>query len=98
MIRLTADIDSNSKIKALYYAIKGFFIVKKLKAIVIKRSHSNNFHLIFWTDYNYKEVEQYSLRSRLGDDPYRLSRDMLRDFGKNTLFNKKVKYEEYFKP
>lgn len=96
MIRITCDIDSNSRIIALYYLIKGFFIIKDLKAVVIKRSHSNNFHLIFWTEYNYKEKEQYSLRRRLGDDTYRLSRDIIRDFGKNTLFDKKYKYDEFF--
>lgn len=89
MIRITCDIDSKSRLKIIYYITKALFKIKKLQKIVVNRSHSNNFHLIFWTNHNYSEEEQYSLRKKLGDDPYRLHRDMIRDFGKNTLFNKK---------
>lgn len=96
MIRITCDIDSKSRIKALYYLIKGFIIIENLKRAVIKRSHSDNFHLIFWIDKDYPEQKRYNLRSRLGDDSYRLHRDMIRDFGKNTLFNKKISCNEFF--
>lgn len=91
MQRITCDIDSNSKVKVLYYVLKGMFKIKRLKRIDIRTSYSNNYHLIFWTNYPYKLKEGFYLRKILGDDLHRLKMDTQRTLGRNTLFYKKQK-------
>jgi len=94
MRRITSDIDSKSRIIIGYYTLKALLKIKKIKRIEIRRSYSNNWHLIIWTSYPYTLKDEFRLRKIIGDDLHRLSMDRLRRFGRNTLFYKKENYKE----
>lgn len=89
MIRITIDLDTKSKIKVLYYVAKALYKVKKIKSIEVLKSSSENHHIIIWTNKIYTTKQRIHLRKILGDDSYRLSRDINRDMGTDTLFYKK---------
>lgn len=89
--RITADIDSKSKIKLFYAIYKGIKNIEKIKKIEIYKSHSGNHHLIFWTTKRYTKKKIYEIREKIGDDKRRIRIDKKRILGKNTLFDEKFK-------
>lgn len=89
MKRITADIDNKSRIIIAYWTLKALFKIKKIKKIIIKRSPSNNWHLIIWTSYPYNLRQEFELRKEIGDDKHRIAMDRLRNYGRNTLFDRK---------
>lgn len=91
MIRITADIDSKSKIMLLYRVFKAMSIIKKVKSIEIKPSNSKGYHIVIWTTHNYPLYKTYNIRKRIGDDPHRIRLDHKRKMGRQTLFYKKIK-------
>lgn len=93
MKRITADIDSKSKLKLFFYIWKAINNIEKIKSIEIKRSHSKGYHIFVWTTKRYTKKEVYRLRKIIGDDQNRIKLDKLKKgFGEQTLWNKKIHY------
>lgn len=94
MIRITADLDTKDKIKILSSINKAFLKIKNIKSLEIKKSSRKGYHLIIYTTYPYSLKKQFELRKYIDDDAYRLYMDKQRTLGRNTLFNKKIKFNK----
>ncbi len=87
--RITADLDTNNKIKLHWYIAKALFL--KPQRLEIKPSNSKGYHLIMWKDFIETVDNDYifAIRKFLGDDKKRIEIDRARKNPKQVLFYKK---------
>ena len=89
MRRITADWDFKNPLKVLFYLNRIFKL--KFISLTILPSKKKGFHIYLWTP---TKGNKFKIRAFIGDDKKRIYMDKTHRYARNTLFNKKIKYQK----
>lgn len=91
--RITVDIDFKNPFRVAFYLFRclKYLNNKQGEMLTIKCSSKKGFHFFLWTR---SSGDKFKIKNYLGNDKHQTRLDKMHRYGRQTLFNKKIKFKK----